>query len=133
MSTPFPLEEQNQEQPSAAWDPWEGPVKPGFWAGSGFDGSPTDDTGQKFAFTALQAMGSGAAKGAAVLNGVEKSIYGGLGDLADTIGVPSKPFRYLEQGAQANTDTARGMVKRLTSDAATNGTAMQLLHGVTEG
>lgn len=130
MSTPFPLEEQNQEQPTALWNPWDGPTKPGFWAGAGFN----EDTAYVGpVFTALQAMGSGAAKGAAILNGAEKSIYGGLGDLADTIGVSSKPFRYLEQGAQANTDTSCEMVKRLTPDAATTGTAMNLLHGVTEG
>ena len=131
MSTPFPLEEAGEGNDSAPrWNPWEGPLKPTFLSGTGFN----EETGYLGpAYSVLEGMGSGAAKGAAVLNGASRSIYGGLGDFADAVGIPSAPFRYLEQGAQANTDAARNAVKELTPDPTTTGTAAQLLHGVAEG
>lgn len=130
MSTPFPLEEEGQtDRTQSTWDPWTGPTKPGFFGGAGFD-EGTAYLGPLY--TGLDAMGSGAAKGAAVLNGLERSIYGGMGDLADSVGAPSKPFRYLERGAEANTNAAREAVKELTPDPTTTGTAMQLLHSVVE-
>jgi hypothetical protein len=81
-----------------------------------------------------EAMGSGYAKGAAVLSGAENSVYSAAANTAEKFDLPgSAAARYLQQGAQANEDTARGIVNQLTPNAATTGGAVQLLHSLGEG
>lgn len=67
MSTPHPLEEQaQQDKTQPAWDPWKGPVSPHWYSGLGFD----EDSHYLGPLGRLvDAAGSGAAKGEAMLGG----------------------------------------------------------------
>lgn len=131
MSTPFPMEDAEQASNSTPkWDPWDGPVKPGVFSGLGFD----EDTA--FAgpvYRGLEAMGSGALKGAAVLHGLEGSIWGGAADVAESVGLPSETLRSQEALSAQYEHDARARAKDLTPNPATTGIAAQTLHGVVEG
>lgn len=127
MSTPFPLEEQSQETRSQpTWDPWKEPQSPGFFAGMGFH----EDTAYLGPFyRMLEAAGSGAAKGAAVLNGLYASEFSALSH-APVIGGVAQQMAGAASEVEQN---ARERVRAMTPDPATTGTATQVLHGVGEG
>lgn len=131
MSTPFPLEEQGQQdQLEGRADPWSGPAKMSI--GAEVIRSP---------YTVLEAMGSGAAKGQAVLGGLlhtpmapDESEMFTVGLSREEIDRAQKQAEQMQQhGADAFLADARARVRALTPDPTTTGTATQMLHGVAEG
>lgn len=134
-ATPFPLE-QAEEKTSfePTWDLDSNPATPPWYRGMGFD----EDTAYAGpAYRILEGMGSGAAKGEMVLGGMLHAGYEGLSSAADAISTPG-PFskamgKSIESGIANIQQDARERVSALTPDPKTTGTAVQLLHGVTEG
>lgn len=126
MNSPFPLEEREQEQPEAVWNPWKGPADPHWYSGMGF----TEDTAYAGpVYRALEAAGSGAAKGEAVLGGLVNA----AGRLYSSVGTPRVVGQELEPiGSNVQAD-ARERVRAMTPDATTTGSAVKVLHGVVEG
>lgn len=128
MSSPFPLEEQAQTSHEGMWDPWKGPTPSSF--GGDVVRSP---------YTILEGLGSGAAKGQAVLAGLlHTSMSPDIAQMTseglspEAIASARKQADEMQQhGADAFAADARERVKALTPDAATTGTATQVLHGVT--
>lgn len=110
--SPFPQEEAGQEdRTQPVWNPWEGPAKPHWYSGLGFN----EDTAYMGpAYRVLESFGSGAAK-----------MELGLGKLNSAVG--------LKHVGDAITEDARERIKALTPDAATTGWIAQTLHGVFEG
>lgn len=132
MSTPFPFEERaQQDRIEPRTDPWAGPARPHWYAGLGFN----EDTAYLGPFyRALEAAGSGAAKGLTVANGAWHGVWSPLADIAEERGtLGASLIRGLEQRTAAKQAETRDMVRAMTPDAATTGVATQLLHGVGEG
>jgi hypothetical protein len=135
MSTPFPLEEQAQTdsvQPS--WDPWKGPTEPSWHAGMGFN----DETAYLGPmYRVLEAAGSGAAKGEAMLGGAIHQTPGL--DPMSKVQTPEAQARAQEQDSWINTVSdaitadAKARVQAMTPNPQTTGTAVNLLHGLVSG
>lgn len=132
MSTPYPLEDRQQLDTSITpmYDPWHGPANPSFFAGMGFN-DETAELGPMY--RALEAAGSGAAKGEALLAGVFQ------GPLAAAAKYSSGIWPQLSQGlteAAGGMDTiqqdAQMRVAAMTPNPETTGAAVQILHGVGE-
>lgn len=131
MSSPFPIEEQaQQDQLEGRADPWSGDVRQSF--GAEVLRSP---------YTVLEAFGSGAAKGQAVLAGAmhtpvspdtAEMTAAGLSD-EQIAGARKQADEMQRQGSDAFLADARARVKAMTLDPATAGTATQVLHSVAEG
>src|SRR5271154_4170872 len=128
MSTPspFPQEEQAQQEPDQVWNPWEGPAKPGTFTGFGFD---QDTAYMGPAYRALEFAGSATAKGEAVLGGITNF----AGRVYSSVGKPKVVGQELEPlGTDIQAD-ARERVHAMTPDAATTGAAVRMFHSVGEG
>ncbi|HEY1900765.1 MAG TPA: zeta toxin family protein [Steroidobacteraceae bacterium] len=134
MSTPFPLEDQaNQESLTGYVNPWQGAApKPAWYQGIGFD---EDSAYLGPLGRAIQGAGEGVAKGEEMLGGFWHSEFAGIGAAAGALGLTK-----LQQAAQESgqdTDSimadARQRVKALTPDPATVGAAGQVISGVTSG
>jgi diguanylate cyclase (GGDEF)-like protein len=129
--SPFPQEERAQtDRAEGMWDPWKGPT-PGSFGGDVIR-SP---------YTLLEGLGSGAAKGQAVLGGLlhtqmspDTAQMASEGLSPDAIArAKSQADEMQQHGADAFMADARERVKALTPDAATTGTATQVLHSVASG
>lgn len=127
MSTPFPLEEQAQQDTgSAVWNPWKEQSSPSWYSGMGFN----EDTAYAGPLYRLaESAGSGAAKGMSVLNGLWGKEYGLLSNVPGLQGFSKE---MVKETGEAQQDF-RGMVQQMTPDPATTGTAVKVLHGVGEG
>lgn len=141
MSTPFPIEEQSADERLSGpmSDPWHGPAKPGFFTGMGFN----EDTAYLGpAYRVLEAMGSGAAKaerGAADLmrqdtavDPMNKVAAAGMLSPAD-VDMAEREKLGVNALSDAIAADAKQRVQAMTPDAATTGTAVQIVHGVGEG
>ncbi len=133
MSTPFPLEERQElDSASPQWDPWKGPGNPGFFAGMGFN-DETAELGP--AYRVLEAAGSGAAKGEALLAGIWNSEASAASKYAAMAGLP-KTSKFIQEqfGStyQALQDDAKQRVAAMTPDPATVGGAVNMMRGVVE-
>lgn len=117
MSTPHPLEEANQQDASATgyWDPWEGPAPPHWY--SGLLEAP------------FEGLGTGAAKGEAVLGGLVHL----AGRLYGSVGKPRVVGQEIAPIGTSIEQDARERVRDMTPDPGTVGTAANVLHGVGEG
>lgn len=127
MSTPFPLEEQAQQDTgSAVWNPWKESSSPSWYAGMGFN----EDTAYAGPLYRLaESAGSGAAKGSAVLNGLWGKEYSLLSHVP---GLHDFSQEMVKETGIAEAD-ARERVQAMTPDPATTGAAVRVLHGVGEG
>lgn len=126
MATPFPQEEQAEtDNAQPMWDPMKS-QSPHWYSGMGF----TEDTAYAGpAYRALEAAGSGTAKGEAVLGGLLTA----AGRVYSSVGTPRVVGKELEPiGADIQAE-AQERVKAMTPDPATTGSAVQVLHGVGEG
>jgi hypothetical protein len=124
MSTPHPLEDEALRDPGGGfWDPWDGPAKPHWYSGLGF----TEDNA--YVGPLVEGLGAGAAKGEAVLGG----LVHGLGQIYNSVGKPRVIGQEFAPIGTAIQEDARQRTHALTPDAATVGTAAQVLHGVGEG
>lgn len=131
MTTPFPLEEQAQLD-GPTWNPWDGPTKPGFWSGSGF----TENTAYAGpAYRLLEGAAKGAWKGEALLAGATHNLIAApLANITEGMDLPGAGLaRRFEQSEAQDVLQAQQHVKEMTPDAATTGTAAQILNGVGEG
>lgn len=126
MSTPFPLEEASQtDNMRPVWNPWGSPATPHWYSGMGFDDEShyLGPLGR-----ALDAAGSGAAKGEAMLGGaLAAQSYDPNAQAAGEEPVTENP---LAQSIEAD---AKQRVSAMTPNPATTGAAVQLLHGVVSG
>jgi len=130
MSTPlspFPQEEAQQRQPEETANPWQGTLQPKWYSGLGIN----EDTAYLGPlYQALKGAGQGAAKGEELLGGLwhAQSALGAkyLGNIPG-VGTYFKEEANFDQQLQSD---ARERVKALTPDAATTGTAAELIHGL---
>jgi hypothetical protein len=133
MSTPFPLEQQSQEDTSLkpSWNPWSAPEKPQWYSGMGF----TEDTAYLGPLYRIAAMpGSAAAKGELLLSGGMHA--GGNTDLSvDESGglTGTESADQSQPAADAVEADARMRIKALRPDPNTTGVAVQALHTLGEG
>jgi hypothetical protein len=128
-ASPFPLEERAQtDNLRPTWNPWSGPTEPSWHAGMGFD----DETAYLGPmYRVLEAAGSGAAKGEAMLGGMMHVATG-----AGPIQVPGmeEPKEDLwANAADAVSADAKQRVQAMTPNAATTGTALSLIHNLVSG
>lgn len=138
MSTPFPIEEQSASERLSGpmSDPWQGPVKPGFFTGLGYNeenaylGPSTPVlTG---AAKAVSKVVAGAAGAASSFYGAEASL---ADEVASAVGLPSgkNPIQMLADELASTQAAAQKNVDALTPNPATTGTAFQIVHGLSEG
>ena len=133
MSTPFPLEEASQAgKVEPTFDLADNPPRSSFWGD--VIRSP---------YTILEGLGSGAAKGEAVLGGLLHEGSTGV-DPENKLGpagliTPAAQERSKRMAEALNVSSdavqadARERVKAMTPDATTTGTATQILHGLSSG
>lgn len=132
MSTPFPLEEQAQEEPGQPlWNPWGKPTPMSLGAQA-----------LRSPYTVVESIGSAAAKGEQVLAGSmvpndwtdpETTAARGA-DLSENDLTPSpEASKQMEAVRNAAKADARERIKDLTPDPQTTGVATQVLHGLGEG
>lgn len=132
MSTPFPLEEQDQQDSGAPqWDPWKGPVTPRWNAGLGFN----EDTAYLGPFyQALAGAGTGANKGIEVLAGAARQYYGAEAGIAHLVGIPRQnEFEAAALEADQMKADAHERVQKMTPDPSTTGAAAQVIRSLSEG
>lgn len=125
-----PFAREGEDRAQQYWNPWKDPARSG-WIGETIR-SP---------YTVLEGLGSGAAKGEAVLAGVlhadlspddAQMISAGLSP--DQIANAKKQASAQQAGgADALMADARDRVAALTPDPQTTGAATQIIHGVAEG
>jgi hypothetical protein len=107
------------------WDPMKS-QEPSWYAGMGFN-EETAYLGPMY--RALEGMGSGAAKGEAVLGGLTNL----AGRIYSSVGTPRVVGQEIAPIGTAIQQEARERVQQMTPDAATSGAALRVLHGVSEG
>lgn len=135
MSTPdpFPTETQEQVQGAAlngAWNPWQGPAKPGFWSGAGFS---EDNPLGPLESMALKPLGQATAAGEYLLAGAAHRFNAfAANELGNVPGV-GPTMKFEEQRSAALEQDAAQRLKALTPDAATTGTAVQTVAGLVSG
>lgn len=133
MSTPFPLEQEAQEQSDfkPTWNPWHGQDKPSWYSGLGY----TEDTAYLGPSYRIAAMaGSAAAKGELLLSGAMHA--GGAVDYGtDAQGglTATESADQSQPAADAMEADARERIKALRPDPNTTGVAVQALHSLGEG
>jgi hypothetical protein len=139
MSTPFPLEEQSVAErlnSGPMSDPWQGPVKPGFFTGMGYDEDNAYLGPSTPILTGAAAALNKAVAGAA---GAASSFYSAEGeiakDLASAVGLQSRknPLQMIAEEFADTQAWAQKNVETLTPSPQTTGTAFQIVHGVSEG
>ena len=133
MSTPHPLEEaaQTQEGYGASWDPWQGQPEPRWYDGM----QANEDTAYLGPlYRVLEAAGSGAAKGEALMAGTWHLGTSALANIAEAVHAPAAgALRSLERTNEEVEEDARARVKAMTPDPATTGAALNIVHGLGEG
>lgn len=122
MSTPHPLEEQNQTLGSLQWDPYKEPRPPSL-----FQGFFSEENAY------LSPVIAGAGQGAALLEQGLGTLARGAGRIYASVGQPRAVGMELTPiGGDIEAD-ARDRIKALTPNAATTGAATQLVHGLASG
>lgn len=139
MSSPFPLEERSASDnlySGPMSDPWHGPAKPGFFTGL----LPSENNAYLGpSYPILAGAGSGAAKAERavgdLLHSDEAFNYATdeSGSLIATDAGPQGENEGLNPLANAIQADAKMRVQALTPDANTTGTAVQVIHGLSEG
>jgi hypothetical protein len=138
MSSPFPFEEEAQTNAMRGeWNPWKGAAEPHWYSGMGFN----DESHYLGPFgRALDAAGAGAAKGEAVLGGlihqpfdVDPENKGRFSLTPADVETAKSEQQGLNVVSDAIRADAKMRVHALTPDAATTGSAAQLLHGLVSG
>lgn len=125
-STPFPLEEQGQtEKFQDNFELWDHPSTPHWYSGLGF----TEDNGY---FGPFASLGSGAAKGEAVLGGIINYAGRATSNTGQPGPVTGELGSMLQRSGEAIESDAKMRVKALTPNPATTGLAAQMLHSVGE-
>lgn len=128
---PFRQEADSQLDGMSGVNPWEGTQKPRFWAGTGFNES-TDYAGPLDVLA--RGAASGASKGAAVLTGLWGREYDVLGRIGEALHIPgASSSRDEAQYLQGLSETATENAKKVLPDAATTGTAANILAGLGSG
>lgn len=134
MSTPFPLEEQAQQDTGEpTWDPWKGPDVPHWYSGMGF----TEDTAYLGPLYRVAAsVGSGAAKGELVLGGLSPVLAQSSeqdDSFLDLEHQEQTDAAAREAAGQAIEADAKARIRALRPDPQTTGIAVQTLHSLGEG
>lgn len=140
MSTPFPLEDQAQQESLAGYvDPWSGAPPTHWYSGLGF----SEDTAYLGPFyRVLQGAGQGAAKGEALLAGLARPLMNAepsestsFAEEQEHLQERSDPGLQAAQDAVVNRikQDARDRVKAMTPDPATTGSVAQTVTGLVSG
>ena len=140
MSTPFPLEQQSQQEgPGPVWDPWKGPAPVSAWKGFFYN----DEAGIAARdWQTLKGLASGAALGASVLGGALHQSYAvdpmnkGQYDLspADVAKAQKQADTFNKySGGEELEQWGKDTAKRLAPDPSTTGTALQTIHSLAQG
>ena len=137
--TPFPTEEEAQlDKTAPQWNPWEGPSNPHWYSGLLLDQTPTNTLPERLAggisYRVVEGLGAGAAS---IKQALSRAMVGdaqpGDRQFSTSRLYPNAPQEVTSHSPADDLVQARETVQQLTPDAATTGTAVQVLHGLTKG
>lgn len=119
-------------------DPWHGPVKPGLFAGLGYN---EENAYLGPSTPVLTGVGKAVSKVVAGAAGGLSSLYGAEASMGDTLAravglhpdPDSNPLKMLSEEMARTQAAAQKNVEALTPNPTTTGAAFQIVHGVSEG